>query len=179
MKHFRVLLPLLVLALLLFGCSRELGPYEYVRGDIALSVDPADQTITHGETVYNYTMKESRSGQVSFVIDYPNGGIFHWSTTGTGGAGGGNDAYNETDYLPGPVLVDALEENMPREKTGSVFVGLILIALGGANFLWPELGFFLRYGWAVKDAEPSEIYIMFAKIGGALVAAFGLLWCFI
>ena len=179
MKHFRVLLPLLVLALLLFGCSREPQPYEYVRGDIALSVDPADQTITHGENVYNYTMEESRTGQVSFVIDYPNGGIFHWSTTGTGGAGGGNEAYNKIDYLPGPLLVDALEENIPREKTGSVFVGIILIALGGANFIWPERFFNYRYRWVVRDAEPSNANIMWEKITGVLILVLGLVLCFI
>jgi hypothetical protein len=177
-KHFRILLPLLILALVLSGCGGESQPYEYTQGGKTVTVDPVNHTVTHGADVYTYTM-EKRGSITSYVIDYPNGGIYHWSATKHGGAGGGNEAYDEIAYLSGGFLVNAIESSIPPEKTGFAAAGILLMVLGGVNFFFPELPFYLKYGWAVENAEPSDAYITMAKFGGILAAVAGLVWCFI
>ena len=53
------------------------------------------------------------------------------------------------------------------------------MGLGALNFFIPELPFYLRYGWAVENAEPSDAYITVTRIGGAIAAVLGLVWCII
>ena len=182
MKHFRLLLPLLVLALLLSGCAGEPMPYDTNystgSGSYSFTVDPAAGTITCGEDVYTYRVETSGS-RTSYVIDYPNGAIYHWTATSAGGAGGWSDDYDESRYIPGDVLVHSLELNQPRQKTGNIGIGLLLMGLGALNFFIPELPFYLRYGWAVENAEPSDAYITVTRIGGAIAAVLGLVWCII
>ena len=182
MKHLRIFIPLLVLALILSGCAGETSrmPYDtnYSTGsrEYSFTVDPAAGTITCGEDVYTYQVEKS-GNRTSYVIDYPNGAIYHWTATESGGSGGWDDDYDPERYIPGDVLVHSLELNQPREKTGNVGIGLLLMGLGAANFFMPELGFYLRYGWAVRNAEPSDAYLTMAKIGGALAAVLGLVLC--
>ena len=184
MKHLRILLPLLILALILSGCAGTASqmPYDtnYSSGSryYSFTVDPAAGTIACGEDVYTYQVEKSGS-RTNYVIDYPNGAIYHWTATEHGGAGGWSDDYDPERYIPGDVLVHSLELNQPREKTGNIFVGLLLMGLGALNFFLPELSFYLRYGWAVRDAEPSDAYITAAKIGGVLAAVLGLIFCII
>lgn len=177
MKHFRVLLPLLVLALLLSGCAEKAqNPYSYTQGGNTVTVDPENGTITQGENVYTYTVEEGRN-YTSYEIRYPNGGTYYWTTTEVSGVGGGNEAYDESEYLPGHLLVNALERPAPRQRHGNFVVGLMLIGLGAVGFFLPELPFYLRYGWAVENAVPSDAYITWSKIGGVLSAVLGLIYC--
>lgn len=183
MKHFRILLPLLILALMLSACgntSRE--PYTYTystfSGVKTITVNPEDQTILDGTDVYDYVVEKSGS-RTSYVITYPNGATYHWTDTGSGGAGGWSDDYDENRYISGNILVCAVEENQPRERVGSVGLGLLLMGLGALNFFLPELPFYLKYGWAVENAEPSDAYITLTKICGAVMAVLGLVACFI
>lgn len=184
MKYFRLILPLLILALVLSGCAGEASrmPYDtnYNTGsrEYSFTVDPAAGTITCGADVYTYQVEKS-GNRTSYVIDYPNGAIYHWTATESGGSGGWSDNYDETRYIPGDVLVHSLELNQPREKTGNVGIGLLLMGLGAVNFFLPEIPFYLRYGWAVENAEPSDAYITWTKIGGALAAVLGLVFCII
>ena len=179
MKHFRFLLPLLVLALVLSGCRCEsLEPYTYNVNDRTINIYPESGTIVDGLDVYHYTRTENHNGTVDYVITYPNGGRFNWTETENGGYGGANGA-NESMYLSGNTLVWALEAGEPAEKVGNVFGGIVLIALGAANFFFPELPFHLRYGWAVKNAEPSDAYLTWGRICGVIAAVGGLLLCFI
>jgi len=176
-KHLRILLPLLILALLLAGCTKKVPePYDFTQGSRTVTVYPATSTMVDGLDVYTYQVEKS-GNQTSYVIDYPNGAIFQWTATKNGGAGGWSGNYNNEMYLDGNFLVNAIEEGLPREKTGSVGLGLLLMALGAVNFFLPELPFYLRYGWAVENAQPSEAYLTWAKIGGAVAAVLGLIWC--
>lgn len=183
MKHFRILIPILILALLLSGCGKQSQePYTYswstFSGTKTITVNPETQTILDGADVYDYEM-ETSGGRTSYVITYPNGATYHWTESGYGGAGGWSDDYDDETYITGNILVWALEENQPREKTGNILVGLLLMGLGGVNFFYPEAIFYLRKGWMFRNAEPSEAYLLWGKISGALVAVFGLIWCFV
>ena len=183
MKHFRILLPLLILALVLSGCGQTAQvPYDYtvhaLTGDVTFTVHPATCTITHGEDVYTYQVEKSGS-RTSYVIDYPNGATFHWTQSETGGAGGWSDDYDEGRYISGNILVDAIEKSQPREVSGNIGIGLLLIGLGAVNFFLPQLSFYLRYGWAVENAEPSDTYIIMTRAGGVLAALVGVIQFFI
>lgn len=183
MKHFRIFLPLLILALVLSGCGkRRLEPYEYtfsldnqVR---TIKINPETQTILDGTAVYTYEVEKTASG-TSYVIDYPNGAVYHWTESKSGGAGGWSESYDDSTYISGNILVYALEENQPREKIGNFGVGFLLMVLGGAKFFLPEIPFYLKYGWAVRDAEPSDTYLTLTRVGGILAAVAGLIWCLI
>ena len=183
MKHFRILLPVLILALMLSGCgkqSREPYTYSYstFSGDKTITVNPETQTILDGTDVYDYEV-ESTNIRTSYVITYPNGATYHWTASEHGGAGGWSDDYDENRYISGNILIHAIEQNQPREKTGNVGIGFLLMGLGALNFFFPELPFYLKYGWAVENAEPSDTYITITKIGGVAVMIVGLIWCFI
>lgn len=185
MKHFWILIPLLILALLLSGCGKqntESYEYRFSRNNqvITLTVNPAEQTILNGTDVYDY-VTEKHGSITSYVLTYPNGATYHWTATEHGGAGGWTDDYDETKYIPGDFLVDALQQSVdqsaPRQKNENVGIGLLLMGLGAVNFFIPHLPFYLKYGWAVENAEPSDAYITFTRIGGALCAVAGLFAC--
>ena len=183
MKHFRLILPLLLLALILSGCAGEVQPYEYVRDDISVTVDPIQCRITCGEDVYLYEVEKTEI-RTSYVIQYPNGAIFQWTSGEYGGAGGWTDDYDESTYIPGEILVDALDQAVRqaaphRERNGNVGIGLLLIGLGSVSFFIPHLPFYLKYGWRFENAEPSDAYITVTRIGGAIAAVVGLVWCVI
>ena len=176
MKHFWILLPLLILALVLSGCAGEPMPYEYTSGGRTVSVDPISQTIVGDAGIYTYTVEDLGARQ-HYTIIFPDGSQYWWTDSGSGGSGGWSDNFDTDNFLYADFLVDALRQTAPRQKTGNVGIGLLLMGLGAANFFLPELGFYLRYGWAVENAEPSDAYLTIAKIGGALAAIVGLVWC--
>ena len=183
MKHLRILLPLLVLALILSGCGKQrMEPYTYSwsgsSGPRTITVNPEEHTILDGTDVYTYQM-EKFGTITSYVIDYPNGATYHWTSTGQGGAGGWSDNYDETTYISGSILVWALEEHQPREKAGNPAVGLLIAAVGAWQLFSPESAIYFSKGWRFKNAEPTEGYVLVTRIGGVILLIIGLVWCFI
>lgn len=179
MKHFRVLFPILILALVLSACgstSRE--PYDYTYNGKTIKVFPEAATIVDGLDVYRYTVKESANG-ADYEIIYPNGGRY-WSNTGKHiSTSGWSDGYNDKLYLSGEILVSALEKNQPRQRSGNVGLGLLAIAMGAWHTLSPESVFYLNKGWMFKNAEPSEGYLMMIRVGGVIAIIAGLVLCVI
>ena len=183
MKHLRILLPLLILALILSGCGKQSPePYTYTFSRdnqvITLTVNPETRTILDGTDVYDY-VAEKHGSITSYVITYPNGATFHWTDTEHGGVGGWSDDYDETTYISGNILVFAIEEGMPREKQGNLALGLLIVLLGGIHALFPNIPIYLKYGWRFENAQPSEAYLLVTRIGGILAVIAGLVWCFI
>ena len=179
MKHFRILLPVLILVLLLSGCAgKNPEPYTYNVNNRTIEIYPESGTIVDGLDVYHYTRTENQSGSIDYVITYPNGGRFNWTKTQNGGHGGGN-GINESLYLSGDVLVWALEAGEPVKKVGSPILGILLMGLGAVNFFFPDAMFHLRKGWMFRDAEPSDAYLTWGRISGVIIAAGGLLLCII
>ena len=178
MKHFRILLPLLILALVLSGCAGEPMPYEYTQGDRTVTVDPVNCTITNGQEMFTYTIEEG-ANSTHYQIFFPDGSSYYWSAGKYGGSGGWSDDFDYNRYSYASFLVDALQQSAPREKVGNPGIGLLLMGLGAVNFFLPELPFYLRYGWAVENAEPSDAYITWTKVGGVIFAIAGLVACII
>jgi hypothetical protein len=182
-KHLRILLPLLVLALILSGCGKQSpDPYTYTFSRdnqvITLTVNPETRTILDGTDLYDY-VAEKHGNITSYVITYPNGATFHWTDTEHGGAGGWSDDYDETAYISGNILVLAIKEGMPREKQGNFALGLLIVLLGGVNALFPNIPIYLKYGWRFENAQPSEAYLLMTRIGGVIALIVGLVWCFV
>lgn len=179
MKHFRLLLPLLVLALVLSGCAgKNPEPYTYNVNNRTIEIYPESGTIVDGLDVYRYTRTENQSGSIDYVITYPNGGRFNWTKTENGGYGG-SSGINENLYLSGDVLVWALEAGEPAKKVGSPVLGILLMGLGAVDVFFPEAMFHLRKGWMFRNADPSEAWLLWARISGAVVAIVGLIFCFV
>ena len=139
MKHFRVLLPLLVLVLVLSGCARGPEPYTYTFDGKTIHIYPESGTIVDGLDVYRYTRTENKDRSISYVISYPNGGRYNWTETRHGSEGGGT-GINENLHLPGKILVAALQAGEPEKKIGSPILGLLLMAVR-TEFLLPGAGF--------------------------------------
>ena len=179
MKHFRILLPLLVLALVLSGCGGEnLEPYTFNVNNRTINIYPESGTIVDGLDVYTYTRTENANGDIHYEIVYPNGGHFNWYKTKSVGYGGG-DGINENLYLSGNTLVWALEAGEPEKKVGSPLMGIPLMALGAWHILSPESVFYLSKGWMFRNAEPSDFYLTLSRISGGVIAILGLALCFI
>ena len=178
MKYFRLLLPLLLFALLLSGCTGEPQPYEYTSGEYTVTVDPINQTITGNGQVYTYTVERTQVADW-YEITFPDGSSYWWSDSGQFGNGGWSDDFDTDNWGYAEFLVDALKQSAPREKQGSVGIGFLLICLGALNFFLPEMSFHFGYGWRFKNAEPSEGYLTFTRISGAIIAVAGLVYCFV
>lgn len=178
MKQFKLLLPLLLFALLLSGCAGEPQPYEYTSGEYTVTVDPINQTITNGTEVYTYVIVEMGTAN-RYEITFPDGSSYWWTDSGYVGNGGWSDNFDTDNWGYAEFLVDALKQSAPREKQGSVGIGFLLICLGALDFFLPEFPFYSKYGWRFKNAEPSEAYLTFTRISGAIVAIAGLVYCII
>lgn len=57
-------------------------------------------------------------------------------------------------------------------------IGLILIVLGGLSVINPEAAWKWEIGWKVKDAEPSDAYLLFVRISGIITCIIGLVFIF-
>ena len=182
MKQFHFLLPLLLLALVLSGCSAEpQESYSYTFNSRTVTVYPAEGTIVDGLDVYRYTRTENFDRSIDYVIIYPNGGRYNWTHTKNGGHGGGT-GINEDMYLPGSFLRSALMAGEPEEKVGNPILGLLLIALGALHFFCPKLIFHLQHlgdNWKFKDFDPSERFLYLLKVEGVIAAVVGLFLCFV
>lgn len=176
----RTLTFLLLLALLLAGCAAETKePYTVTVNTYELTIDPVDKTITHGKDVYTYEI-DGQGDSTSFQITYPNGSTYYETRFFSGGHGGWSEDYNESRYIPGDTLVQALESQAPRQEGGgNVLAGLLLLALGAWHTFSPYSAWYLSWGWRYKDAEPSDAALAFTRIGGITCIIFGLFAFFI
>jgi hypothetical protein len=49
----------------------------------------------------------------------------------------------------------------------------LFIMIGIINLLFPKAGWYMKYGWQFKNAEPSDAAIWTARIGGIAAIAIG------
>ena len=186
MKHTRVMLLLLILALILSACGGEEAaqpqePYTCSAGGYTVTVDPINRTITHKEDVYTYTISTSND-KTDYTIRYPNGGVYHWTQEEYTGYGGWNGYYDEAGYISGDYLLSVLRD-LPESKRQEhhadapqgLIYGIALLLIGVLCVGVPELSFYANYGWAIKDAEPSELYLGWTKAIGILFVVVGFL----
>ena len=80
MKHFRLLLPLLVLVLMLSACGSTSGEPSDVSldGNRVVTIHPDAGTIRYGRDVYRYKMKNVW-GNTCCELTYPDGRRGTWT----------------------------------------------------------------------------------------------------
>lgn len=57
-------------------------------------------------------------------------------------------------------------------------MGLILLIIGGLSAINPESAWKWEMGWKVKNAEPSDAYLVYARISGIVMCIVGLVLIF-
>lgn len=186
MKRFAFCL--MLLALLLSACSAEKSaPVLTVKyGDMTFTVDTEQGTITHGNDVYKIRYSQSGAFLTTDII-YPNGAQFYWTDTGSTGH---SSNYDPERYVNGERLQHMLENagitaesatgtSSSRQKKGSPLLGAVCIILGAVMFFFPDLFWQLKYGWAYKNAEPSQLALGAGMVSGVVIAVLGVVLFFI
>ncbi len=155
------LLPILFILLLLAGCSST-KRVEY--GGKYFTVNTKTNTVFDGANSYSYTA----SGN-AVEITYPNGA---WYYSGKNGISYSDDYHETVDkaYTDGGFLAEAVRkaEGNPETRLFTIFGGLLLGALGLSMLLFPEIFFYLRYGWMFRNAEPSDGAILWCRFSGGV-----------
>jgi len=176
---------LLLLALLLTACGESeprssVYPVEYL--GTTYYVDVSQGTITCGEDLYRFTVSASGDTRRT-TITYPNGATYFWSEGNSVGAGGASEGYDSVRYVDGLTLINIIDQAGPsrstRERSGNPLFGFVCILIGALNLAFPQVGWYLRYGWHFKDAEPSDLAIGLARLGGGVVILIGIILIFI
>ncbi|MGI5998959.1 MAG: DUF6199 family natural product biosynthesis protein [Lutispora sp.] len=57
-------------------------------------------------------------------------------------------------------------------------MGLILLIIGGLSAINPEFAWKWEMGWKVKNAEPSDAYLVYVRISGIVMCIVGLVLIF-
>lgn len=173
-----VLLSILLATVALSAVARTV-PY----GNSEATVE--NNVITYKGVSYTYAESATISGYET-KITYPDGLVFLWEVTKSSGSmttgGGGYQDLEITDemveakgYLTGWQLMDLLEAAAPRpnEKRGNVLLGIVLMAVGLLNLVFPKKVYALTVGWQYKNLEPSDARLTINAIGGLILAVFG------
>ncbi|MCZ8514969.1 hypothetical protein O9H85_21600 [Paenibacillus filicis] len=53
----------------------------------------------------------------------------------------------------------------------SVGIAFFLLIIGLMNLIFPYASWFLYIGWKIRNAEPSDAYLLFSRIVGGIVSA--------
>ena len=188
MKRAIALALTFLLLLTAAGCGdsvtvTERGPYTVGITDgvesVALTVDPINQTITaENGDVYTYTIT---STEVTFR--YPSGESYLWDFAN--GIGYGSLIQPEEGYLDYSTLEAALSEEVEAvtpaksKNPGYLFFAFFCFLIGGLNLAFPYAGWYLKYGWRFKDAEPSDAALVLNRVAGGILVIIGIVFLFI
>ena len=174
MKRIRILLPLFLLAFLLFGCTEVHEAYSVTRNGTEFRVNTYEGTITDGTHIYLIDIRGD-----STTIIYPNGARYYWTQNGMSGFGGWDDNYDPDTYADGDVLIDILSEDTRQALRGNIPAGILMIVIGAFNLRFPSKAWYLSYGWRFKDSEPSDTALVVARISGVVAMIIGFVWLFV
>lgn len=183
------LIPLfLALVLLLCACGKAQTVFTIEKNGHTLTVNTENLTVYDGTNTYRYlnTGFGTGSKNVKTTIYYPDGSTYWWSASTSGGVttggGGWSDDYDETRYIPGETLVEAVEQALETASRGHdvnwvwILCGLFCIAYGIFGCALPEkawyLGHLLRM-WQYRELEPTEAALSMTRFGGGLSIAVG------
>ena len=179
-KFFAALLVLAVL-LALGGCAEE-GPVTVEKNGMTFTVDTENRTVSYGGDTYTYS-QTARGSSLDITIYYPNGATYSDTTSTQGAVTSGysswSDDYDPGRYLPGSTLVSVVTTASKTSATysvdwGRLLLGVICVAGGILDVVFPCFWWQLRYGLFVQDAEPTEFAISMSRIGGVICAVIGI-----
>ena len=175
MKKCMVLFVVMIIVISLLGCSRQDGVYTVTVNGTDFFVDPVEMTVTEGENVYRYSFSGD-SSDYRVTIQFPDGSSYWYSQSNGMGQGGWSQDYREGTYASGNTLVNVITKNVPKKADpGRFWGGILLVALGVFDVIFPKVSWYLGYGWRYKNAEPSDGALFFARMAGGIAAALGIL----
>lgn len=195
MKHFRILLPLLILILLLSSCGNTSRNSYTVSPDRnrVVTIHPAVGTITYGNATYRYKMKNVW-GAERYELTYPDGQRYTWTESKKNGQGAWSEEWKPSIYLDRDFLISALKQPAPespkyfKDLEGDPVKGVLCIIAGVLLMVFHKHGVtvdsprrFVRFGSSGRygtEVSPEE-YAAFIFVNGVVLAAAGLILCLI
>ena len=174
MKRFWSVFVVLLLILSLWGCAQQEQIFEIERNGTMFSVDTENRTISDGSHTYHYMLSYTASSS-SVTITYPNGSSFYDSVVkGGSGSSSWSDDYKDDAYVSGWTLSAVVRQTIPKPAhTGKIIAGLFLIVLGIFDLAFPQVSWYLGFGWYFKNAEPSDAALICGRVVGVIVMIFG------
>lgn len=183
MKKVLLLIVSVLLLFSLCACSGLKEPYTVEEGWRTFEIDPEAKTISDEFGTYQYAISKNDDG-FTLTITYPDGSTYyekHWEhTSSTYVSNGHSDDYEEYRYVPGNILCDALEDELPAPFfPGNPALGFLLIVLGALLVLIPKLFWWLKIGWLLQGAQPAKYTLIVFQVLGVLTILFGIIKLFI
>jgi len=161
--------------------DRRIYVSETTDAEIFIEKIPEEEWDYSVRVVRNTTEEEflvsgtSRSYQVLF----PDGRELR-RTHQNSSSSGQTDPETETDFEDwdqvddlGQMVYGSPEQADETGGTGNFLFGLVLVICGLVAAINPRLAFFLEQGWRMKDVEPSEVYLIVARVLGIVIALIG------
>ena len=156
-------------------------PYTVEKNGITFVVDKENGTISDGTNVYEYGFHGDKNNYKA-NITYPDGSSYWWSMSGMSGSGGWSNDYDPEKYIDGDTLIEVLLEKAPRSSehnSGNGLAAMLILILGIFNILAPRASWYLGHGWMYKDAEPSDMAVVFNRITGVIVVVIAIVLLFV
>lgn len=176
MKRVWAFLVVLLLVCSFFGCAKQETSFTVTKNGTQYHVNTQEMTVSDGFNTYPYEFSGDASS-FRITIIYPNGASYWYSQSGGMGQGGWSEAYDETAYVSGDILVDVVREiAAERANPGRIAAGLFLTILGILDTAFPKLSWYLGYGWRYKNAEPSDAALIFSRVGGVIAIVIGIVF---
>ena len=170
MKKIGILLLILIAATGIVGCSNKTYVYEHKGKEY--TVDVSSNTISDAKNTYSYSYSGYGDSKTIEIV-YPNNRI--WSMTISEGVG----TFYETNsdvisaYPSGNTLYSVIsqaEDEHGGVSPMKVIMGIIGVGLCMVPVIAPYQCWQLAHGWKFRDAEPSDAYIVLARVFGILLA---------
>lgn len=173
---------LLVLLVLLCSCGTAADVYEVDYGGRVYSVNWEEMTITVEGVVCQFEFTGSAEDH-RFEVTYSDGSFWYANGSGNVTSFGWSDDYSAPHYISGDTLHDVVLDTSPAREpvvsgTGLV-AGIVLIAIGVFEAVYPRLGWRLGYGWRFKNAEPSDAALTMGRVWGVIIIVLGVVCIFV
>lgn len=164
---------ILLLALLLTGCSRQ-STYE-VDG-VSYTVDRTDKSISVGEDTYDVKVGKVDGNEVITVI-YPNGVEVRRTKLGEHAWSDNSADADIQGYASFETLLTVIEEagisGDRKANIPMILAGVVLAGAGAACVAKPETIWRITEGWKYESAEPGEFFLKIFRTGGMIAVVAG------
>lgn len=171
---------LLILTIISVACNKVEGSTVIDGKEVIISKE--DNTITIGTDVYYYS---TNYGMTEITITYPNGAKYTRTYIDKYSSSGGwnimdGPSVKELGYIDEGWLVDIVEQNTSNRSiiSTNLLYSVIILLIGLFLVTFPDMTWYLSYGWRYKDAEPSDMALIFERIGGIGLIIFAIVVLF-